>query len=243
MKDEKHSKLLRRIIIDFPFDAKTEEPYNYYGERGFIDLVFLNKKIVIELKATMEDFGESLRQIKKALKFYPKTIGDTKEWTGWLVFDANNEILEKLEELRPVLEKEKTPNLRFMISEENQVGLFDLFRYLDKCKIELKKGTITKSDLEELSLWWDYSRCGSIIKNDVLVVWDMDKDERILEWLDSIGSKIEKLMVCQERKGTLTLGWLDECLIKSGCTIEAPSDYWGVNESRVIQKSSLRFVE
>lgn len=81
MRDHKHAAMIRHWLSLNGQSAQkyeVEVPYNYYGSRGFIDLVMHFKggtHHIIEFKTKIEDFGATIRQIKQAREFYPKTVG------------------------------------------------------------------------------------------------------------------------------------------------------------------------
>lgn len=57
---------------------EIEAPYNYFGERGIVDLAFYhngadwgtNRLVLREFKTEIVDIGETIRQIKKAHKYF-----------------------------------------------------------------------------------------------------------------------------------------------------------------------------
>jgi len=86
--DEKHALLMHQYIQTSQQDNfklfSCEEPYNLYGERGFIDLILIkhdkNNKTccwkICELKPTLLDLGETIRQINRAKQYFFKARTD-----------------------------------------------------------------------------------------------------------------------------------------------------------------------
>ena len=66
MRDRKHAEMIRAYIDRFALENyQTEVPYNYYGSRGFVDLVVIGKKVkLVEFKTRLDDIGEIIRQVK-----------------------------------------------------------------------------------------------------------------------------------------------------------------------------------
>lgn len=79
-KDSKHAELVqefKQYWKEKTEDSKEilselEVPYNYYGERGFIDLKIeefqnnkLEKCMLFEMKTSLQDIGETTRQFKR----------------------------------------------------------------------------------------------------------------------------------------------------------------------------------
>lgn len=77
-RDQEHAELIEEFLQleewQNPEEYKIEEPYNYYGERGFIDLLIIMKGTyyLFEFKTELRDIGETIRQVKKMGKYYPK---------------------------------------------------------------------------------------------------------------------------------------------------------------------------
>lgn len=118
MRDKKHAEMMRAYVEWYRNTYKVEDthdveveievPFNWYGERGFVDLlakrtipvyapfVGRNPEIKIigkdcfydicELKTRIEDLGETIRQIRRAKEFFPLARGLLKSHCfGWLV--------------------------------------------------------------------------------------------------------------------------------------------------------------
>lgn len=73
--DLRHRTLLNKLLElkDFenwhkPIDVEIEYPYNYYGDRGFIDVLAITKDTtsIYEIKPDLENLGEAIRQLRKA---------------------------------------------------------------------------------------------------------------------------------------------------------------------------------
>ncbi len=120
IKDEKHAKMITEYIKFIKlkreefgleeWEFETEVPYNYYGDRGYVDLIVIeknkfdfgyHKKYLFEFKTEIRDVGEMLRQFKRMKKYYPKTDDDMSEYSFnifVLVNDKNiNTILDNIE--------------------------------------------------------------------------------------------------------------------------------------------------
>ncbi|MBU0778417.1 hypothetical protein KKF82_09185 [Patescibacteria group bacterium] len=54
------------------FQIAIEKPYNYFGQRGFIDVLFSEghfswgQNCIVEIKPKLDDLGEALRQLNRA---------------------------------------------------------------------------------------------------------------------------------------------------------------------------------
>lgn len=77
MKDQKHAEMVKSwvkpyIVAKIPFEM--EVPYNFFGERGFVDLVVHGNhyELLYEFKTQIDDLGETIRQFKRMATFYPK---------------------------------------------------------------------------------------------------------------------------------------------------------------------------
>ena len=86
IRDEKHATIVQDFVKRFMTKKWTvvgyEIPYNYFGNRGFID-VLLKKQfqresqfIVAEIKTEIVDVGATLRQIEKSRQFLLKARPD-----------------------------------------------------------------------------------------------------------------------------------------------------------------------
>ena len=81
--DEKHRNLLNKYIkhteslmiygSEKNTSIEVEYPYNYYGDRGFIDVLvirnlgdILNSIRICEVKPDLDNLGEAIRQLRKA---------------------------------------------------------------------------------------------------------------------------------------------------------------------------------
>ena len=98
-KDNKHAEIMNYIVKNlrytkgFPENSQSievESPYNYYGDRGFVDIVVYSKNTILkrdnitekffhydsltlwEIKTELNDIGELLRQINRAQKYFLK---------------------------------------------------------------------------------------------------------------------------------------------------------------------------
>jgi len=72
--DIAHRKLMKQYIerLETLFDhenlhVEIEKPYNYYGQRGFIDIFYVTdfSYNICEVKSNLDNFGEAIRQLKK----------------------------------------------------------------------------------------------------------------------------------------------------------------------------------
>lgn len=86
--DLKHAKMIKVVLKEYSscHSFEVESPFNYYGERGFVDLAQLEITNAImpngertrwqltlwEMKTKLEDVGQTLRQIHKAKKYFLK---------------------------------------------------------------------------------------------------------------------------------------------------------------------------
>ena len=83
---------------------------------------------------------------------------------------------------------------------------------------------------------------GFSLYQGVLVIWDDDYDQRVLQWIDSLNPYIRAALYCvAERKGELYLRWrgsvVPEAFAESyeGTHIDAPDDVWVIIESTAIE--------
>lgn len=78
--DARHATLMQAYIKDMQAKGYTlvgvEVPYNYYGQRGFIDVVLRRTTpqgeewLVSEIKSTLLDIGEAIRQVNRAREYF-----------------------------------------------------------------------------------------------------------------------------------------------------------------------------
>jgi len=106
--DEVHARLMKLFLTE-KRGCQIEVPFNYYGSRGFIDVLedlrpARNEVHLFELKPNLsQDIGEMIRQLKGYKEFYPKAACD--ESATYLMFlvsyatDENIGIIEKYKEL------------------------------------------------------------------------------------------------------------------------------------------------
>ena len=81
---------------------------------------------------------------------------------------------------------------------------------------------------------------GFSVYQGVLVIWDMDYDQRVLKWIDSLPPDIRASLYCvAERKGLLDLRWrgsvIPEGFSEYGTQIDAPDDVWLIYASIAIE--------
>lgn len=76
IRDEKHRRLMSNYIKDIEelntiseeFHIELEKPYNYYGSRGFMDIIYTSdvSTSICEVKPDLSNLGEAIRQLRKA---------------------------------------------------------------------------------------------------------------------------------------------------------------------------------
>lgn len=89
-------------------------------------------------------------------------------------------------------------------------------------------------DGNTLSQW---TRYGISIHRGVIVVWDEDRDTRVLTWLELQPCEVvDALVAVEESEGCLTLLWRDHVYqgYEVGKVLDADLDCWAVIESRKI---------
>ena len=75
--DKKHRELMTKYIehienvnkVHFPdMKFEVEKPYNFYGSRGFIDVLFTTGMTtsICEIKPVLFNLGEAIRQLRRA---------------------------------------------------------------------------------------------------------------------------------------------------------------------------------
>ena len=80
--------------------------------------------------------------------------------------------------------------------------------------------------------------CGFGIYRGVLVQWDEDHDERILQFIDELPDAIrEHLVIAQEHEACLALVWRNVVppdYAKNSHSVMVGGDVWEIVESRVV---------
>ena len=72
----------------------------------------------------------------------------------------------------------------------------------------MRVATILQSDLPNMASHCDQSKCGFSVYRGVLVQWDEDHDERILDVLDDMPSYTRSFLIAvQEHKGVIAFVW------------------------------------
>jgi len=88
--DKAHRELMSKYIcfLKEMSDAKgcdnaqlaVEKPYNYYGQRGFIDILFsegtaeYGRNVIVEIKPKLDNLGEAIRQLNRAEECILKNV-------------------------------------------------------------------------------------------------------------------------------------------------------------------------
>ena len=77
---------------------------------------------------------------------------------------------------------------------------------------------------------------GFSVHSGVLVCWDSDHDDRVLQWLAELPESVRELLrAVHEYKGTLALVWRRGCTIPpeyaDGASVSAPGDVWTIISS------------
>jgi len=109
MKDEGHAEMIRSWIgrmryVERKIPFELEVPYNFFGERGFIDLVVRaeNHELLFEFKTQIDDLGKTIRQFKRMTTSYPKCRGLARRYGSMLILldtPENEAILRKYHEM------------------------------------------------------------------------------------------------------------------------------------------------
>lgn len=74
LKDKKHAEMIQSWVRNHPNSSyKFEVPFNYFGERGFVDLIS-DEVNLYSFKTEIVDLGETLRQFNRMKEFYPKYV-------------------------------------------------------------------------------------------------------------------------------------------------------------------------
>jgi len=109
--DKEHAEFMNQFISEYKekgYNVEHEVPYNWYGDRGFIDIVLCkgNKLIICELKPQLTDIGETIRQVRKAEDVFLKAKPEYSRFEDIkfvLVLKATNENLEVCKQYSEVL--------------------------------------------------------------------------------------------------------------------------------------------
>lgn len=94
-----------------------------------------------------------------------------------------------------------------------------------------------KNLLPNMATHKDQESCGYSVYKDVLVQWDEDDDDRILDVIDCMEPSVRKnLLICQEHEGSVAFVWKNE--VPEGYTeeddIDTPDgDVWCICSSKV----------
>lgn len=99
--------------------------------------------------------------------------------------------------------------------------------------IALKVPTFHDDDLPDMQA----EPSGYSLYRGVLVQWDQDRDERVLDFVDGLPAAVlEGLLVVQESKGMLALRWADDVPADytEGHMVDATGDLWTICDSRTV---------
>jgi len=99
--------------------------------------------------------------------------------------------------------------------------------------IELKVPTFFDSDLPDMQR----QPAGFSLYRGVLVQWDEDRDDRVLDFLDALPAAVlDSLVIIQEARGMLAMRWANR--IPTGYTegslVDVTGDLWTIGNSRAI---------
>jgi len=99
MNDKRHRELVNSFLgyvkkRNLKYDV--EQPYNWYGSRGIVDVVVYDKNgyNLVECKPRLDDVGGAIRQVNKQERYYPLCYGvSSYKVRSWLLFpfDSHNE--------------------------------------------------------------------------------------------------------------------------------------------------------
>lgn len=84
---------------------------------------------------------------------------------------------------------------------------------------------------------------GLTLYKSVLVLWDEDRDTRILDWTDSLDDEIRgNLLIAYEHEAGLALRWKEHVPenYEEGVQIEVGNDLWYIYDSRALTTSIPR---
>ena len=89
-----------------------------------------------------------------------------------------------------------------------------------------------ESDFPNAATHCEQAECGFSIYRGVLIQWDEDHDERILEFIDQLDHEHRRhLLIAQEHEGCLCLRWDSSGppeKYKPGRGVEVMGDYWDI---------------
>lgn len=89
-------------------------------------------------------------------------------------------------------------------------------------------------DLPNMASHTDQSECGYSVYKGVLVQWDEDQDDRVLDFIDSLNASVlRNLAVVQEHEGVIAFRWVDHIPqgFNEGESVEVEGDSWTIVES------------
>lgn len=90
------------------------------------------------------------------------------------------------------------------------------------------------SELPNMSTHRAQESCGFSVYRSVLIQWDDDEDERVLDFIDQLPEPIrEQLVATQEHEGVLGLLWRDRIPVgyHVNASIKVADDVWTVAKS------------
>jgi hypothetical protein len=92
-----------------------------------------------------------------------------------------------------------------------------------------------KTDIIHLSDFPAPPDHGFSVYKGVIIVWDRDRDERILDFIDALPEDVrEELAIASESKGALALVWKNYIILKQGKSVEVKGDSWIIWQSKLL---------
>lgn len=93
-----------------------------------------------------------------------------------------------------------------------------------------------QDDLPAMATHCRQSECGLSLYKGVLVVWDEDRDTRVLKFIDGLTPEDrEQILVVQEHEGSIQ--FLCDRYLPYSCegSVEVDGDNWSVDETKVLR--------
>lgn len=95
-------------------------------------------------------------------------------------------------------------------------------------------------DMPSMATHCYQKECGYSLHKGVLIQWDEDHDERVIDFIDSLPASVRgRLLVIQEHEGSVGLVWIGMVPegYEEGEEIEEPAgDIWVIASSKAVEE-------
>jgi hypothetical protein len=110
--------------------------------------------------------------------------------------------------------------------------------------MERRLAVFYEADFPNMATHCDQKECGFSLYRGVLVQWDEDHDERILDVIDEMNpSALKDLLLCQEHEGSISFVWKNAVPqgFEEGGGIDVPDgDLWNIDDSWHVEVGKKR---